>query len=214
MGLNTSGIALNYMMDKGLTDATPKTGLAPFLPTGKGNVAASGLLTNLSTSQGSAGNTVNGMTTFERDARGSDLQKSLQAPASTPEGVPATFEQTQFEKQMRESAQKNGQTPPSAGAPSEFPKGPGLKFNENGDVAFGDSGYKLRWNKLPPVAQHGVAAIVASEVPGGLLPQFTVGEIVDNYLDNNFRYPTLELPATKDIPSQSSPPVTAQPDSY
>jgi len=190
-------IALDYLMDNGMADASPKTALAVYSP--DATVMQGSFIKPLSV-QSDAATQVNatatqeggnGMTSFERESRGS-------AGSATPESQAPENPQTQAEKEMRNSArgiaqgqtvppgQRGEQAPQQSQVPGE--KKPFFGPQPNGDLRIGDDVF-LRWKKLPDWANVGISGLIGSELPGGWAGQAYGGWKVGEYIDEEFRWP-------------------------
>jgi len=185
-------IALDYVMDNGMADTSPKTALAWFSPEEtkkQGDFlqplsaqAGTEPLSDTTTPQDGG----NGMTSFERESRGS-------AGNATPENQVPENQQTQAEKEMRDSArgiaQGDGQAPQQQQPQAPGDNKPFFGPQPNGDLRIGDDVYLRK--KLPDWANVGISGLVGSQLPGGLLGEVYGGWKFGEYVDENFRWPWL-----------------------
>lgn len=189
-------IALDYLMDNGMADDAPKTALAMYSPDATGMQGSFIKPVSAQSDAATQPDTTtpqdegNGMTSFERESRGS-------AGSATPESQAPENQQTQAEKEMRDSARNiaQGQTVPPGQGGEQAPQQPQVPSEKkpffgpqpNGDLRIGDDVY-LRWKKLPGVANALIAGGAVSGVPTWI-GKGVAGYYGEQYLDENLRWP-------------------------
>ncbi|MFP5238278.1 MAG: hypothetical protein ACLGQW_00465 [Acidobacteriota bacterium] len=173
--MSSESIALNYMMDNGLADDTPKTALGQFAQEEHGPgglwIQPAGQQTGNSDFSASEGqqDAGNGMSPYERDAREANP------------GYPPSY-QTPAEREAREAGQRIHQE-------GMLPKDrPWAEVLPDGDVRLGDNAY-LRWKPLPGIASSLAGGLVGSLVPGGFIPQGVAGYGAEGLISEHVRWP-------------------------
>ncbi|WP_243438144.1 hypothetical protein [Fundidesulfovibrio soli] len=181
--MSSETIALDYMMDNGLADDTPKTALGQFAQEEHGPgglwVQPAGQQTGNSDSPVSGGqqDVGNGMSPFEREAREANP------------GYPPSY-QTPAEREAREAGQRIHQE----GMPPKVR--PWAEVLPNGDVRFGDDTY-LRWKPLPGAVSSFSGALIGSVTPGNLFSQWAAGYGAEDLINEHVRWPWLSYEPRK-----------------